>query len=130
MHNIRVFQLARDLGLAGQDVIDRLKRLGVEARTASSSIDEDTADKLKRALKIDQLTASKRRVYGSEEDESEREAQERQLQERIAAERAARERAAEEARQAAEARKKGGKGKVVVAYNSLDELDGILAHIN
>lgn len=25
---------------------------------------------------------------------------------------------------------RGGKGKVVVAYNSLDELDGILAHIN
>jgi ParB family chromosome partitioning protein len=24
---------------------------------------------------------------------------------------------------------KGGKGKVVVSYNSLDELDGILAHI-
>ena len=115
MHNIRVFQLARDLGLSSQEVIDRLKRLGIEARTASSSVDEDTADKLKRALKIDQLTASKRRVYGSEEDESEREAQERQLQERIAAERAARERAAEEARQAAEARKKGGKGKVAVA---------------
>ena len=116
MHNIRVFQLARDLGLSSQDVIDRLKRLGVEARTASSSIDEDTADKLKRALKIDQLTATKRRVYGSEEDESEREAQERQMQERIAAERAAREHAAEEARQAAEARKKGkGKGKAAEA---------------
>jgi ParB family chromosome partitioning protein len=25
---------------------------------------------------------------------------------------------------------RGGKGKVVVSYNSLDELDGILAHIN
>jgi ParB family transcriptional regulator, chromosome partitioning protein len=24
----------------------------------------------------------------------------------------------------------GGKGKVVVSYHSLDELDGILAHIN
>jgi ParB family chromosome partitioning protein len=25
---------------------------------------------------------------------------------------------------------RGGKGKVVVAYNSLDELEGILGHIN
>ena len=25
---------------------------------------------------------------------------------------------------------RGGKGKVVISYNSLDELDGILAHIN
>ncbi len=110
MHNVRVFQLARDLGLSSQEAIERLKRLGVEAKTASSSVDEDTADKLKRALKIDALAASKRRVYGSDEDESEREQQERELQERIAAERAAREHAAEEARLAAEARK-AGKGK-------------------
>ena len=53
MGNVRVFQLARDLNLSSQEVIDRLKKLGaVDAKTASSSIDEDTADKLKRALKI------------------------------------------------------------------------------
>src|SRR5262249_35807179 len=72
MGNVRVFQLARDLNLQSQEVIDRLKKLGVDVKTASSSIDEDTADKLKRALKIDQLTARKRRIYGSEEDEAER----------------------------------------------------------
>ena len=53
MTNVRVFQLARDLGIPSQEVIDRLKKLGLEVKTASSSIDEDTADKLKRALKID-----------------------------------------------------------------------------
>ena len=50
MGNVRVFQLARDLGLPSQEVIDRLKKLGVDVKTASSSVDEDTSDKLKRAL--------------------------------------------------------------------------------
>jgi len=113
MVNVRVFQLARDLGISSQEVIDRLKRLGVEVKTASSSVDEDTADKLKRAVKIDALTSRKRRIYGSEEDEAERDQQERELQERIAAEREARERAAAEATAMAEMRKakkaRGGK---------------------
>jgi translation initiation factor IF-2 len=107
MVNVRVFQLARDLGISSQEVIDRLKKLGVDVKTASSSVDEDTADKLKRALKIDALTSRKKRIYGSEEDEAERETQERELQARIAAEREAREQAAEMAKAAAEARKSG-----------------------
>jgi translation initiation factor IF-2 len=110
MGNVRVFQLARDLNLPSQEVIDRLKKLGVDAKTASSSVDEDTADKLKRALKIDQLTARKRRIYGSEEDEAEREQQEQALAAKIAAEREERERAAAAAAEAAAARK-AGKGK-------------------
>jgi translation initiation factor IF-2 len=111
MANVRVFGLARDLKLSSQEVIDRLKKLGVEVKTASSSVDEDTADKLRRILKIDALTAKKKRVYGSDEDESERDRQERELAERIAAERAAREAAAEEARIAAEERKSGRRRK-------------------
>jgi translation initiation factor IF-2 len=107
MGNVRVFTLARDLKLASQEVIDRLKKLGVEAKTASSSVDEDTADKLRRIMKIDALTAKKKRVYGSDEDEDERDRLEREQRERITAERAAREQAAEEARAAAEARKAG-----------------------
>src|SRR5687767_4417684 len=110
MVNVRVFQLARDLNLPSQEVIDRLKKLGVDVKTASSSIDEDTADKLKRALKIDALTSRKRRIYGSEEDEAEREQQEAALAARIAAERDARERAAAEAAAAADARKSRKKG--------------------
>jgi translation initiation factor IF-2 len=107
MVNVRVFQLARDLGIPSQEVIDRLKKLGVDVKTASSSVDEDTADKLKRALKIDALTTRKKRIYGSEEDEAERETQERELQARIAAEREAREQAAATAKAAADARKSG-----------------------
>jgi translation initiation factor IF-2 len=110
MTNVRVFQLARDLGISSQEVIDRLKRLGLEVKTASSSVDEDTADKLKRALKIDALTAKKRRLYGSEEEDAEREAQERARAAQIAAEKAAREAAALAAKAAAEERK-AGKGR-------------------
>jgi translation initiation factor IF-2 len=105
MTNVRVFQLARDLNLSSQEVIDRLRKLGVEVKTASSSVDEDTSDKLKRAFKIDALTTRKRRIYGSEEDEAERELQEQAAAARIAAEKEARERAAAEAAAAAEARK-------------------------
>jgi len=110
MGNVRVFQLARDLNLQSQEVIDRLKKLGVDVKTASSSVDEDTADKLKRALKIDQLTTRKRRIYGSEEDEAEREQQEQALAAKIAAEREEREQAAAAAA-AASAARKAGKGK-------------------
>jgi translation initiation factor IF-2 len=112
MGNVRVFQLARDLNLSSQEVIDRLKKLGMDVKTASSSVDEDTADKLKRALKIDAFTSRKRRIYGSEEDEAEREQQKEALAARIAAEQEERARAAAEAAAAAEARKanKGKKG--------------------
>lgn len=105
MSNVRVFQLARDLGISSQEVIDRLKKLGLEVKTASSSLDEDAADKLKRAVKIESFTAKKKRVYGSEEDESERELEAQALAARIAAEREERERAAAAAKAAAEARK-------------------------
>ncbi len=105
MSNVRVFQLARDLGASSQEVIERLKKLGVEVKTASSSLDEDTADKLKRALKIEAFTAKRKRVYGSDEDESEREIAAQAQAARIAAEREERERAAQAARAAAEARK-------------------------
>jgi translation initiation factor IF-2 len=105
MVNVRIFQLARDLGISSQEVIDRLKKLGMDVKTASSSVDEDTADKLKRAFKIDALTSRKKRIYGSEEEEAERETEQKALEARIHAEREERERAAAEAKAAQEARK-------------------------
>jgi translation initiation factor IF-2 len=130
MGNVRVFQLARDLGLSSQEVIDRLKKLGMEVKTASSSVDEDTADKLRRALKIDQLTTRKKRIYGSEDDESEREQQQRLLEARIAAEKEERERAAAAALAAAEARKaNAGKPKPKeVEKKPAEEVAPALAH--
>jgi translation initiation factor IF-2 len=128
MGNVRVFSLARDLNLSSQEVIDRLKKLGVEAKTASSSVDEDTADKLRRILKIDALTAKKRRVYGSDEDEDERDRLEREQKEKVAAERAAREKAAEEARRAAEERKSGRGRKKEAEKPAEDATPAALAH--
>jgi translation initiation factor IF-2 len=130
MGNVRVFQLARDLGLTSQEIIERLHGIGVEVRTASSSVDEDTADKLKRTLTIDAVTSRRRRVYGSEEDEAEREQAERAQAERIAAERAERERAAQEAAEARRVRKaRGGRREPVVAKPvSEDEPPPALVH--
>ena len=129
MGNVRVFSLARDLNLTSQEVIDRLRKLGVEAKTASSSVDEDTADKLRRTLKIDALTAKKKRVYGSDEDEDERDRLEREQAEKVALERAAREKAAEEARQAAEERKSGrGRKKAEPEKAAGDGIPAALAH--
>ena len=105
MANVRVFNLARDLNLTSREVTERLKKLGVEVKTASSSVDEDTADKLRRALKIDVLTKKRKRVYGSEEDEDDRDKVVRKQAEKIAAERAGREEATAKAKAAAEARK-------------------------
>src|SRR5262249_34854009 len=128
MANVRVFGLARDLRLSSQEVIDRLKKLGVEVKTASSSVDEDTADKLRRILKIDALTAKKKRVYGSDEDENERDRQEREQHERVGAERAAREAAAEEARIAAEDRKAGRRRKPE-PEKATDATGTVLTHV-
>jgi len=134
MGNVRVFQLARDLNLSSQEVIDRLKKLGMDVKTASSSVDEDSADKLKRALKIDAFTARKKRIYGSEEDEAERELQKEALAARIAAEQEERARAAAEAAAAAEARKanRGKKGakpeKEAAAVKPVAEEEPALLH--
>ena len=136
MGNVRVFQLARDLNLSSQEVIDRLKKLGMDVKTASSSVDEDTADKLKRALKIDAFTSRKKRVYGSEEDEAERDQEKEALAARIAAEQEARAQAAAEAAAAAEARKankgkkspKSEKEAAVVKAPAADEPSPALLH--
>jgi len=129
MANVRVFTLARDLSLTSQEVIERLEKLGVDVKTASSSVDEDTADKLRRVLKIDALTRKRKRIYGSEEDEDERERLAREQKEKVAAERAAREKAAEEAMAAVEERKvRGRKRSTREAERTATEPAPALAH--
>ena len=127
MANVRVFSLARDLNLTSREVTERLKKLGVEVKTASSSVDEDTADKLRRALKIDVLTTKRKRIYGSDEDEDDRDKVARKQAEKIAAERADREEAT--AKAAAEARK-ANRGKRRSARTSAveEEPPPALAH--
>ena len=128
MANVRVFSLARDLNLSSREVIERLLKLGVEVKTASSSVDEDTADKLRRALKIDALTRKRKRVYGSEDDEDDRDRLAQEQADKIAAERSAREQAAEEAKAAAEARKAGRGRKRSSKKGAAEEPAPALAH--
>jgi translation initiation factor IF-2 len=130
MANVRVFQLARDLRVTSQEIIRRLGQLGVEVRTASSSVDEDTADKLQRAFKLDALTAKRRRMYGSEEDEAAQEAAAKELAQRIADERSAREKAAALAATAAAERKarKGRKGSEPPAIEPVETPPPALVH--
>jgi translation initiation factor IF-2 len=39
----RVYELARELGLESRDVLERAQELGVEVKTASSGLDDDSA---------------------------------------------------------------------------------------
>lgn len=111
----RVYELARELGLSSQEIIEKLKAMGVEAKAPSSSVDEDQATKFKRHIRLESQSARKGRVYGSEEDEGERDALERAREERVAAERAEREAAAREAEKERAARKSGLRPKAPAA---------------
>ncbi|HKX74447.1 MAG TPA: translation initiation factor IF-2 [Acidimicrobiia bacterium] len=50
MAKIRIYELARELGLESKDVLDRAHALGVEAKTASSSLEESDADLVRLAV--------------------------------------------------------------------------------
>ena len=45
----RVYELARDLGLDSKDVLERARELGVEVKTASSGLDEDSVALIRRS---------------------------------------------------------------------------------
>ena len=107
----RVYELARELGLSSQEIIEKLKAMGIEAKAPSSSVDEDQATKFKRHVRLESQSARKSRVYGSEEDEGERDALEKEREAKVAAERAARELAALEAEKERAARKAGVRTK-------------------
>ena len=103
----RVYELARELGLSSQEIIEKLKAMGIEAKAPSSSVDEDQATKFKRQIRLEGQGARKTRVYGSEEDEGERDTLAKEREARVAAERADRELAASEAEKERAARKAG-----------------------
>ncbi len=44
MAKIRVYELARELELESKDVVERAQELGIEVKTASSGLDEDSAE--------------------------------------------------------------------------------------
>jgi len=123
MEKVRVYELARDLGITSPQAIQLLKeKLELRVKSASSTIEEEVAIKLKRLMRLEgrgeslpagperAASMAARRVERARQaiiDEAEREEaalvarHERELAEQLAAEDAARE--AEAARLAAEA---------------------------
>ncbi len=54
MHKVRVYELARDLGITSPETIKLLKdKLKLRVKSASSTIEEDTAVKLKRLIRLE-----------------------------------------------------------------------------
>jgi translation initiation factor IF-2 len=51
MANMRVYDLAKKLGKSNKDVIAALEKIGVKEKKHSSSLDEETAAKVQKALK-------------------------------------------------------------------------------
>ncbi|MEO8500149.1 MAG: translation initiation factor IF-2 [Vicinamibacteria bacterium] len=111
----RVYELARELGLSSQEIIEKLKAMGIEAKAPSSSVDEDQATKFKRHVRLESQSSKRNRVYGSEEDEGERDAIEKERAAKVAAERAEREQAAREAEKERATRKAGTRTKAAAA---------------
>lgn len=50
MAKVRVYELARELGLESKDLLEQAHGLGIEAKTASSSIEESDADLVRLAI--------------------------------------------------------------------------------
>jgi translation initiation factor IF-2 len=53
MAKLRVYELAKELGLESKELIRELEKLGVEVRSHMSSLDEDTAKLVRDSLKAD-----------------------------------------------------------------------------
>ncbi|MFQ5788905.1 MAG: translation initiation factor IF-2 [Acidobacteriota bacterium] len=130
MDKVRVYELARDLGITSPETIQLLKRkLEIRVKSASSTVEEDVAIKLKRLIRLEGTrartvetaeqepaksqeerarTAAKRRADRArlailkELEEEEREAQKRQEEQRQRELEEAERRAAEVAREEAE----------------------------
>ncbi|MGH9893069.1 MAG: translation initiation factor IF-2 N-terminal domain-containing protein, partial [bacterium] len=50
MAKVRIYELARELGLESKDILDQAHGLGIKAKTASSSIEETEADLVRLAI--------------------------------------------------------------------------------
>ncbi|MGF1617658.1 MAG: translation initiation factor IF-2 [Acidimicrobiia bacterium] len=55
---MRVYELARDLGLESKDVLEQAKELGLDVKTASSGLDAEGAELVRMALATDEAPAA------------------------------------------------------------------------
>lgn len=51
MANVRVYELAKELEMSNHDLLEKLAGMGIEVKSHSSSLDADTAEKIRTALK-------------------------------------------------------------------------------
>lgn len=51
MSKIRIYELAKKVGVGNKDVIAELSKLGIEGKTHASAIDDDIAEKIEAAIK-------------------------------------------------------------------------------
>lgn len=51
MSKIRIYELAKKVGVGNKDVISELSKLGIEGKTHASAIDDDIAEKIETAIK-------------------------------------------------------------------------------
>jgi len=51
---VRIYDLARELGVSNQQIIEVLRELGVEVKSHSSTIDESTAQVVRELIKEQQ----------------------------------------------------------------------------
>jgi translation initiation factor IF-2 len=67
IQDVRVYELARDLGVDSKDLLQQAQDLGIEVKTASSGLDDESAELLRLALAGDETEATETVV----EDETE-----------------------------------------------------------
>jgi len=59
MANVRVYELAKELDMSNHDLLTALAEMGVEVKSHSSSLEAETVEKIRKALKKRPKTAAK-----------------------------------------------------------------------
>ncbi|MGA7096092.1 MAG: translation initiation factor IF-2 [Acidimicrobiia bacterium] len=77
---MRVYELARELGLDSKDLLQQAQDLGIEVKTASSGLDDEAAELLKLAVAGDEAVSAE-----TEAPEPEPESQPQAVEEKVAA---------------------------------------------
>ena len=62
MAKVRVYELAKELGIEGKDMADKLVEMGDDVKSHSSSIEEDVADEVRQKLGLIETTTERKRI--------------------------------------------------------------------
>jgi len=57
MSKIRVYELAKDLGIENKDLIERLEKLGIAVKAHSSSLEESDVERLRKEFSLGEKNA-------------------------------------------------------------------------